>query len=131
LFSANADGEGIAAAIAVRVLAGGAQTYEDIARFEAASGRFVSVPLDLGPASDQVVIVLFGTGFRLRDPSGTVTATVGGEAAEVLFAGSQPEFEGLDQINILLPRVLSGRGIVDVQVTVDGVACNLVQVDVR
>jgi len=38
----------------------------------------------------------------------------------VAYAGKQPEFAGLDQINAELPRSLAGAGTVTVLVTVDG-----------
>jgi cytochrome c peroxidase len=131
LFSANASGRGIAAALAVRVHADGSQTYEQVARFDPLRDEFVAEPVDLGAAGDQVFLVLFGTGIRLRNASGAVTATVGGEPAEVLYAGAQPEYVGVDQINLRLNRDLAGRGDVDVGVVVDGRTANTVRVNVR
>jgi uncharacterized protein (TIGR03437 family) len=64
LFSANASGQGVASGVALRVKADGAQTYEPIARFDQAQNRFVAVPIDLGPATDQVFLILYGTGLR-------------------------------------------------------------------
>ena len=61
----------------------------------------------------------------------TVEATIGGVAAEVLGFAAQPEFAGLDQINLLLPRELIGRGEVEVRVTVDGKPANTVTVTIR
>jgi uncharacterized protein (TIGR03437 family) len=46
------------------------------------------------------VVALFGTGFRRGTP---VTATVGGRAAVVEYAGASGDFPGLDQINLRLP----------------------------
>jgi uncharacterized protein (TIGR03437 family) len=77
------------------------------------------------------VLVLFGTGIRFRDTNAPVTATVGGEPADVLYGGAQPEFIGVDQVNLLLPRKLAGRGEVDVLVVVDGLACNTVRVHIQ
>jgi uncharacterized protein (TIGR03437 family) len=87
--------------------------------------------VDLGAESDQVFLVLFGTGIRFRDSSGVVAATVGGEPAEVLYAGSQNEYVGVDQVNLRLARSLAGRGEVDIVVRVDGQASNAVRVNVR
>jgi uncharacterized protein (TIGR03437 family) len=42
----------------------------------------------------------------------------------VSYAGSQPVFAGEDQIDVLLPRSLAGKGDVTIQVTVDGQAAN-------
>ena len=131
LFTANADGKGTAAALAVRNGPGGSQTYQSAARFDQAQNRFVSEAIDLGPEGDPVVLVLFGTGIRFRDTAAPVTATVGGEPADVLYAGAQPEFVGVDQVNVLVPRALAGRGEVDVAVAVDGLACNSVRVSIQ
>jgi uncharacterized protein (TIGR03437 family) len=131
LFTANADGRGTAAALAVRNKPDGSQTYQATARFDQAQNRFISEAIDLGPEGDQLVLVLFGTGIRFRDTNAPVTATVGGEPADVLYGGAQPEFIGVDQVNLLLPRKLAGRGEVDVLVVVDGLACNTVRVHIQ
>jgi uncharacterized protein (TIGR03437 family) len=130
LFTFNASGRGVAAGQALRVR-GGTQTFEPIARFDQAQNQFVAVPIDLGPETDQVFLVVYGTGFRFRSSLGAVTATIGGTAAAVNFAGAQGQFVGLDQANILLPRSLIGRGEVDVALTVDGQPTNAVRASIR
>ena len=128
VFSANSNGAGIAAALASRVRADGSQVVEQVARFDPIEQRFVGDPIELGPDGDQVILLLFGTGLR---SARSVTATVGGETAEVLFAGAQPEFVGVDQINIRLPRSLSGRGEVEIVLTADDQTSNRVTINVR
>jgi uncharacterized protein (TIGR03437 family) len=135
LFSANASGQGVAAATALRVKADGTQVFEPVARFDAAQNRFVAAPIDLGPdlgaASDQLFLILFGTGWRNRSALTAVTCGIGGVNSEVLFAGEQGGFVGLDQMNVRLPRSLAGRGEVEVAVTVDGRAANTVRVSIK
>jgi uncharacterized protein (TIGR03437 family) len=131
LFAANASGMGVASALALRVKADGAQKYETVARFDTAEEMFIAEPIDLGPEGDQVFLILFGTGFRFASGSTGITATVGGSPAEVLFAGPQGQFAGLDQLNARLDRRLRGRGVVDVAVTVDGHSSNILQVSVQ
>jgi uncharacterized protein (TIGR03437 family) len=131
LFSANADGRGVAAAVVLRVRAGGGQSFEPATRFDSATNRVVAVPIDLGAAGDQVFLLLFGTGLRQRSSLAAVTARVGGTAAPVSFAGAQGSLVGLDQVNLLLPRTLIGRGAVDVVLTVDGKTANTVGVSIR
>jgi uncharacterized protein (TIGR03437 family) len=131
LFSANASGQGVASGVALRVKADGTQTYEPIARFDQAQNRFVALPIDLGPATDQVFLILYGTGFRNRSALAAVACKIGGADAEVLFAGAAPGFVGLDQSNVRLPRSLAGRGEVDVVMTVDGKAGNTVRIAVK
>jgi len=133
LFAANANGAGVAAAVVLRVKQGGGQHYEPVSNFDGT--KFVSVPIDLGPdlgsATDQVFLLLFGTGIRNNSGLANVTARIGGEAAEVLYAGPQGGFAGLDQLNLALPRSLAGRGEVDVMLTVDGKQTNTVRVNIK
>jgi uncharacterized protein (TIGR03437 family) len=131
LFAANANGQGVASAVALRIKAGGEQSFEPVAEFDAAQNRFVTRPIDLGPESDQVFLILFGTGIRNRTALSAVNARIGGENAEVLFAGSQGGFVGLDQVNLRLPRALIGRGEVGVSLTADGKPANMVTINVK
>ena len=63
LFSANASGQGVAAAVALRVKADGSQSFEPVARFDQANNRFVAVPevLMLGPRGP---LLTFGDQFK-------------------------------------------------------------------
>ncbi|MDX2030839.1 MAG: hypothetical protein SF339_09240 [Blastocatellia bacterium] len=131
LFSASATGQGVAAAVALRIQANGAQSYEPVSRFDAALNRFVAVPIDLGNPTDQVFLLLFGTGLRNRSSLAAVSTRVGGAVVETLYAGPQGGFVGLDQLNIRLPASLAGRGEVVVALTVDGAIANPVQIHIR
>ncbi len=131
LFSANGDGQGVAAATAMRVGAHGAQAAAPVFRFDAAQRKALAVPIDLGDPSEQVILSIFGTGLRSRRPHPAVGVTIGGEIAAVLSAGPQREFAGLDQVNVRLPRSLVGRGTVDVLLQVDGKTANAVTVEIR
>jgi len=123
LFSANATGEGIAAAAAIRIAADGAQTPVPVLT---GANPVQGLPLDLGPAGEQMVLLLFGTGFR--GLSSSVEVTIGGVAATVVGVAAQPEFVGLDQLNVIVPRELIGRGEVEVRVTIDGKLANVVTI---
>jgi uncharacterized protein (TIGR03437 family) len=131
LFSANADGKGVAAALRVRVTSDGSQTSAPVFQCGAAAGSCAATPIDLGAESEQVVLLLFGTGLRWQSGLGAVAATIGGQPAEVLYAGPQGGFVGLDQVNVRLPRSLIGRGQVNVALSVDGKTANTVQVSIR
>lgn len=117
--------------MALRVKDDGPQSVEPVAQLDPAQNKFVSVPLDLGPATDQVYLILFETGIRFRSSPAAVTAQIGGVDAPVSFAGAQPQFVGLDQVNLLVPQSLTGRGEVDVAVTVDGQVTNTVKVNIK
>jgi len=75
------------------------------------------------------VLVLFGTGVR-GAAQGSVHVLIGGIESQVLYAGAQPDFLGLDQINVTIPASLQGRGVVDLVVTVGAVSSNLVNIEI-
>jgi uncharacterized protein (TIGR03437 family) len=130
-FAANANGQGVAAAVVLRTC-GAAQTFEPVAQFDAATGRFVAAPIDLGSEGDQVILLLFGTGIRNRSALSAVTCQTGESAAQVSFASEAPGFVGLDQVNAgPLSRSLAGRGEVDVALTVEGKMANLVRIAIK
>ena len=104
---------------------------EPIAQFDTAQNRSVSIPIDLGPATDEVFLVLFGTGLRFHSSLSSIGLKIGGVDAPVLFAGTQGNFAGLDQINARLPRNLAGRGEMDLALVVDGVAANTARVNIK
>jgi uncharacterized protein (TIGR03437 family) len=131
LFAQNANGQGVPAGFALRIRADNSQQNVPIGVLDAAQNRFVPTPIDLGPATDQVFLVLFGTGIRFRSALSNVTATIGGVNSEVLFAGAQGALVGLDQINLRISRNLIGRGEVDVALVVDGRPANLLRVNIR
>src|SRR5262249_61382226 len=66
LFSAASSGQGVAAAVVLRVKAGGALSYEPVAQYDASQNRFVMLPIDLGAEGDQVFLIAYGSGFRHR-----------------------------------------------------------------
>ncbi len=127
LFSANADGQGVGAMVVARVRPDGSQVFESAVRFDPAQNKFVSVPIDLGPANEQVVLLMFGTGLRNRSALSAVSVSIGGVNAQVEYAGPQPDFAGLDQLNVRLPRSLAGRGEVEIVVVADGKRANTIK----
>jgi uncharacterized protein (TIGR03437 family) len=131
LFAANANGQGVIAAVLLRIKADGTQSYEAVAQLNAATNRYEAVPIDFGAATDQLFLVAYGTGFRYRSALSAVTCTVGGANAAVSYAGEQGALVGLDQLNVALPRSLAGRGSADVVLSVDGKTTNTVTVQFK
>ncbi|MGH9846212.1 MAG: hypothetical protein ACREEM_46515 [Blastocatellia bacterium] len=131
LFPVDASGQGLAAGVALRVKADGSQSYEPVAQFDPAQSKFVALPIDLGPETDQVFLILFGTGIRYRSSLSAMFASLGGVDAPVTFAGALDGFVGLDQVNTRLSRSLIGRGEIDVTLTVDGQTANTVRVGIK
>ncbi len=130
LFSANATGKDVAAAVLLRAKANGSQIFEPVAQFS--QGKFVPLPIDFGPdagaASDQLFLLLFGSGWRGRSSEQSVKVQIGGVNIPIQYAGVQGDFVGEDQINLQLPRTLAGKGEQIISLTVDGQLANLVTV---
>ena len=97
----------------------------------AGPGSCQPAAIDLGTGQSQVYLVLFGTGIRNRRVITDVSATIDGLSVPVLYAGDQGQFLGLDQVNLLIPSELSGRGVVDLILMVNSKAANTVQLDLR
>jgi uncharacterized protein (TIGR03437 family) len=135
LISQNSNGQGVAAAVVLRIR-GGAQTFDPVARFDSGQNRFVVNPIDLGPEGDIVYLLLFGTGIRGRSSASGITVKLGDltktlSAANFEDGFAAPGFIGLDQVNVILPRTLIGKGTMDVLMTVDGRNTNVVQIGVK
>jgi uncharacterized protein (TIGR03437 family) len=64
----------------------------------------------------------------LSTANAAVTATVGGQPAQVLFAGLAPGFAGLYQVNIVVPQLAPGS--YPVQISAGGAASNLAPITV-
>jgi uncharacterized protein (TIGR03437 family) len=128
LYTANANGQGAAAAIAV--CAGVCSGWPN----QMSNGQFwqytyvpgctsatCAAPISWG-ANDAVVIELYGTGVRHVASPSNITATVAlgtGSSASttsvpVQFAGAQGTDTGLDQINVSIPQSLNGAGQVTI-----------------
>lgn len=128
LFTANASGQGVPAATALRVV-GTQQTFESI--YTVQNNVPVATPIDLGPEGNDVYLILYGTGIRNAAPT-AVSATIGGTATQVLGFAAAPGFFGLDQINVgPIPRSLIGRGPADVVLTVGGKTANTVTINIK
>jgi len=75
--------------------------------------------------------MLFGTGIRFRSSLSAVTAKLGDADGQMIFAGAQGEFAGLDQVNVRMPRSLIGRGEVEVLLTVEAQMANPVRIHIQ
>ena len=130
LFSATSDGVGYAAANVQRVR-NNVSTFEDVVRYDVGLGKFAPIPIDLGPTTDGVYLVLYGTGINKRSDLSKVEVTIGGVTLPVLYAGQHCCYVGVDQINVQLPRSLAGRGDVDVILKVEGKEANTIKVNIK
>lgn len=124
LFSANANGKGVAAAYFATAANPAIFTFT----CGSTPGSCVAAPFDLSTAPGGAVLVLYGTGLRNNSGLSSVTVTIGGVPATAVYAGPQNQYPGLDQINVQVPAGLAGKGEVDVVVVVNGRAANTVRV---
>ena len=117
VFSLNADG--LAAAQVIRTN-GSSQNLEDV--FMLSGNQLVPKPISFGTVPEELYLVLFGTGIRGRNSLSSVKVNIGSVSIAAAYAGPQPEYPGLDQVNIgPLPRtLLQGKGLVDVVLSVEG-----------
>jgi uncharacterized protein (TIGR03437 family) len=86
----------------------------------------------LPPSAAGTIVTVYGTGFGLFSAPGAdglkrvalpVTASIGGAAATVLYAGEAPGYtSGLQQFNVLIPADTPSGSQATLQLTVGGVA---------
>ena len=129
LYSMNMDGAGVAAADALLVTA--SYQTESPAVFTcspSAARSCLATPLSLGQTTDSLYIELYGTGIR---GAASVQCFVDGESVPVLYAGPVAAYAGLDQVNVPIPKSLAGAGDVRVYLEADGVASNVVGLNIQ
>lgn len=120
LFTANANGSGVPAALIQRVASDGTQTFEPV--FEGEAGALTPKPIAFGDG-DRLFLLLFGTGIRAGQ---NVVVRINGVEVPVLGSAAAPGFVGLDQVNAELLASLAGAGVVDVELIVEGEVANIV-----
>jgi uncharacterized protein (TIGR03437 family) len=128
LYSMNGSGTGVAAAGAELYSANG--TAAPVAVFQCTTSC-VSVPMSLGLAGQELVVTFYGTGFRNLTPPAIASVSIGGVAAQILYIGAQPQYPGLDQLNVVVPPSLAGAGEVPVILTAGGQTANVVTINIQ
>ncbi len=133
LFSMNANGQGVAAAVAVWAKPDDSQTWQYVFAEPCIPGSCVRN----APGSETGYRPDVPAAVRDRDPRPqfaaleAVTATIGGMNAPVDYAGPVAGFTGLDQVNLRVPPRLAGSGEVTVVLEVDGKKSNTVTINIR
>ena len=128
LFSADGSGTGPAAAIFLGVGADGKRTVGYTYTCGAAQGSCVATALDLSAAPNGAYLEFYGTGLRDNPGIRTVGVSIGGIPCAVTYAGSQNQYPGMDQVNVLVSPKLMGKGEVDVNLIVNGSPANTLRV---
>jgi uncharacterized protein (TIGR03437 family) len=88
----------------------------------------VTQAVSAGSAANPAYLVLVGSGLGNTSQA---TATIGGVSANVIYAGPEGTYPGVDQYNILIPPSLAGSGQVDVIVTAAGLPSNTVNITLQ
>lgn len=127
LFTAEATGSGPPAATAIRVAS---EQVTPVPVFSCSPSGCTAAPINLS-AEARTYLTLYGTGIRNRSSPANVVCTVGGIPVPVLYAGSQPEYSGLDQVNVELTMSLRSFAETDLVLTVDGRPSNSVRLNIR
>lgn len=130
LFSMNATGSGVAAATAIRTLAGSPGPQSPVPVFQCDNSGCTSVPIDTG-LDTPVFVSFYGTGIRNRSSLANVTVKINDISVPVLYAGLTPGFIGLDQVNVGLTLNLRGSKESYVILTVDGQTSNAVTINIQ
>ena len=131
LFSMNGNGSGVAAATAFRTQVPNPQIQFPVQVFQCdSSGHCTSTPIDVG-LDTPVYVSFYGTGIRNRSSLAKVTVTIKGINVPVLYAGPQPQYPGLDQVNVSLVLGLRASGESNVVLSVDGQIANTVTVNIQ
>jgi uncharacterized protein (TIGR03437 family) len=116
---------GLVMATVLRV-SGDLQTFEDVYQTDD-SGAIVARPIDLGPDTDQLSLIISGTGFRAAGTN-QISVSINGIDAPVSSAGAQGTLVGVDQATVMIPRSLAGSGTVDLVLTGAGQTANTVRI---
>lgn len=83
----------------------------------------------LGAVDNPVVEGAAAPASPLSQTIATVQASIGGQAAQVQFAGLAPGFAGLYQVNVVVPQLASGAYAL--QIAAGGVASNAATVNIQ
>ena len=127
IFTANQSGQGPYAGQIVYGHPDGTQTMVNSVA-PGSGSDFSPNPMSMSAPGDQVYLVLYGTGIR---HAATVTAAINGVNVPVAFCGAQGTYEGLDQLNLgPLPSTI-GAGVLNLVITADGQAANIVTLAIQ
>ena len=136
LYSANADGQGPAAAIAVCAgtctgwpAAGksNGQYFQNTFTCPTGAGSCIAQPIRID-SGDTVVVELYGTGVRHLASTSALGLQINGQNVSlenVTYVGAQGADKGLDQINVQIPPNFAGSGQANVVLTLQDTVDNI------
>ncbi len=131
LFTVNS--AGLAAAYVTLVTANGQQTFQSTSAIST-NGSIIAVPIAPPPSGGTAYLSLFGTGIRNVSSLSAVSAAIlSAYPAQVTYAGPDGEYDGLDQVNVLLPSSVFtiGAATLPLAIVVDGQPSNAVMLQIQ
>jgi uncharacterized protein (TIGR03437 family) len=132
LFSASQDGSGPAIGNVLHLNGDGTAFYTSVSTCTGETQNSCStVPIHFSSPDQRIYLSFFGTGFRGRSSIDAVVVLINGVQVPVLYAGPQPQYAGLDQLNVELLQSLAGIGNVVVKTSIDGQPANELTLSIR
>jgi uncharacterized protein (TIGR03437 family) len=129
VFTQNQSGSGPGAIMVAQ--ANGSQFLDTATTPASAGDALVIYCSGLGAVTPAVAAGAAAPGSPLARTSDPVTVTIGGQAAQVFFAGLTPGYAGLYQVNVYVPSGVAAGTDVPVVVSVAGAASAPVTVAIQ
>lgn len=133
LFTANANGQGVIAATAYRMVDLVRPAPVTLFQCGDAPGTCVSVPIDVG-VDAPVYVTLYTTGLRGRSDDSEVSVTIAGQRVLVRSITSEDDSTGLagiDEVVIGIPISLRGTGEADLVVSAGTATSNAGRINIQ
>jgi uncharacterized protein (TIGR03437 family) len=127
LYSAAGNGRGAALAEVVSVTPDAVQSTAPAYQCDA-GGNCSALPIDLGDGSQDVLLILHGTGIR---NAAFVGVQIGGVEVETVSYGPSAAAPGVDDVTLRLNQALAGFGEVPIAMTVGNKPANAVTVNIQ
>lgn len=119
IFTLTSDGTGVPLAAITGVLGDGSTV--SLPPYQCSASGCSVVPIALPTGLTDLYVVLYGTGIRNYK---NISASLGPLPLDVLYAGAQSQYPGLDQVNLHLKGPMSLRSQQNLQLIVDGTNSN-------
>ena len=121
IFTLAANGTGVPLASLVAVTREGSSVT--LSPYRCDANGCAAAPMVLPSGTTELYVVLYGTGIRNAH---SISASIGQATAEIPYFGAQPQYPGLDQVNLLVRNPNGFGGRQSLTLTVDGVSANSV-----
>jgi len=129
VFTQNQSGSGPGAVLVIKP--SGAESVNTPATPASAGDALVVFCTGLGAVSPPVAAGSAASSSTISYTTANVTATVGGQNAQVLFAGLAPGYVGLDQVNLVVPAGVAAGASVPLVISAGGAAGATVTVAIQ